>query len=143
MYIGKQSVNISKRRERVYEVALTYPTFVRFFLNGSRVLSEDDKKILVEVHSKLFGRSTSWQGEGIKVPLKTIRFIQTKGMFKGLRARWSFVPKSSSETKVTICTSFKKRFLTSFGERLVGTLVVEKTTARILRELKRQVEESP
>lgn len=141
MYIGKQSAKINRDVERVYKVAATYPSFVSFFLKGSRVLFGDDKKLFVEVHSKLFGLRTTWYGEGVKAPFKVIQFIQTKGLFKGLRARWSFISKEPNETKVTICTSFRKPYLTPLGERLVGNFVVEKITAKILTELKRHSEE--
>jgi len=141
MYLGKQSVSISRSAERVYDVAKTYPRFVSFFLDGSKILSEDEKKMFVEVHSRLFGLRTSWRGEGVKFPCKAIRFTQTKGLFKGLTARWSFVSKTSRETRVTICTSFRKAPLTPWGERLLGTFVVEKVTAKILAELKRRSEE--
>lgn len=141
MYIGKQSIGISRNVERVYEVAKTYPRFVSFFLDGSKILSEDEKKMFVEVHSRLLGLRTSWRGEGIKFPCKAIRFTQTKGLFKGLTARWSFVSKTPRETRVTICTSFRKAPLTPLGEQLLGAFVVEKVTAKILAELKRRSEE--
>jgi len=141
MYIGKRSIRINRPANEVYHVAKTYPRFVSFFLKESRILSEDEKKLLVEVHSVLFGQPTMWHGEGIKKPPKSIQFTQIKGLFKGLKARWSFVSSDSNETKVTICTSFKKRFLTPLGERLLGVFVVEKTTARILEELKKRTEE--
>lgn len=141
MYIGKQSIGICRNVERVYEVAKTYPRFVSFFLDGSKILSEDEQRLLVEVHSRLFGLRTSWRGEGIKLPYKAIRFTQTKGLFKGLKARWSFVSKTPTETKVTICTSFRKGPLTPLGERLLGAFVVEKVTTKILAELKRRSEE--
>lgn len=142
MYIGKQGIMINRNAEEVYRVAKTYPRFVSFFLDGSRILSEDEKKMFVEVHTRLFGwLPTSWRGEGVKRPYKAIRFTQTKGLFKGLTARWSFVPKTPQQTRVTICTSFCKAPLTPLGERVLGTFVVEKVTARILTELKRRSEE--
>lgn len=140
MYIGKQSIQINRAPERVYEIAETYPKFVSFFLDGSKILSSDDRNLLVEVHSRLLGLKTSWKGKGIKVPKRSIRFTQTEGLFRGLTARWSFVPRSDSETRVTICTSFRKRFLSPIGESFVGRFIVEKVTARLLRELKERSE---
>lgn len=140
MYIGRQSSYITLDIDKVYEIARTYPTFVPFFLKGSRVLSEDNRRLHVEVHSKLFGMKTVWRGRGLKKALKAIQFTQTQGTFRGLKARWSFLAKGRYETKVTICTSFKAPWLTPLGERLLGSLVVERVTSKILRELKRRCE---
>ena len=141
MYIGKKSIEIREDIEHVYSVAKTYPRFVSFFLKGTRVVSEDDKKIFVEVHSCLLGcLPTKWFGEGNKKPLKAIRFTQTHGLFEGLRAHWSFIPKNRNCTKVTICTSFKKPMLTPVGESLLGFFIVEKVAVKILKELKRESE---
>lgn len=141
MYIGKQKITIKQSVDRVYNVAKTYPSFVSFFLRGSKILSEDERTIFVEVHSRLLGLRTSWRGEGVKLPCKYIRFTQTKGLFQGLIARWSFVADGRDSTRVSICTSFRKPFLTPIGERVLGTFIVEKVTGRILSELKRQSEE--
>jgi len=142
MYIGKKAITISRSRARVYSVATTYPKFVSFFLNGSRVLLEDDVKLLVEVHNRLVGLRISWQGEGVKSQNRCIQFTQTKGLFKGLRARWSFVSKPDGQTKVTICTSFQKPLFTPVGEMILGRFLVECVTEKILRELKRKAEYS-
>ena len=136
MYIGKQGIEIECSRSTVFRVAKSYPTFVRFFLEGSRILAEDNDTLYVEVHSRLLGLKTSWRGEGKKIPEKAIRFTQTKGLFRGLVARWSFIEKSPSLTKVRICTAFDKGFLTSFGERVLGKHLVERVTAKLLSELK-------
>ncbi len=141
MYIGKQSIKINQQLMQVYNIAKTYPVFVSFFRSGSRILSEDSTRLSVEVHSSLFGLPTSWRGEGIKRPSKAIRFTQTRGLFQGLVARWSFISLNRGETKVTICTSFRKPLLTPIGEEFLGSLVVEKVTGKILAELKRRCEQ--
>ena len=143
MYIGKQKIEISREREKVYEIARTYPRFVTFFRKGSKILSETEDRLLVEVHSKILGLPTSWRGEGIKTRPKAIRFTQTKGLFKGLKAHWSFVPKGPTQTAITICTSFKKPVLTPLLERALGNYVVEKVTSKILAELKQACEAHP
>ncbi len=136
MYIGKQSIRITQDVDRVYSIARTYPSFVSFFLDGSKILFQDEKTLLVQVQTRLLGLKTSWFGSGIMTPPKRIQFSQTKGLFRGLKARWSFVPNGRNETKVTICTSFSKPLLSPVGERLLGIFLVERVTARILSELK-------
>lgn len=140
MYIGKSSIRINGGRPAVYKVATTYPNFVSFFLEGSRRLLQDESTIQVEVHSKLLGLKTKWQGVGQKRFARSIRFIQTQGLFKGLTARWSFVGIGKEETKVSICTSFRKPLLSPLGELLVGRFLVERITSKILNELQRQCE---
>ena len=136
MYLGKQSILIERAVEDVYRMAEKYPTFVRFFLEGSRILEESESSMKVRVRSRLpGGMQTSWEGTGVKVPHRFLRFQQTQGLLKGLVASWSFVPMDMG-TKVTIMTRFTKRWLTPLGERLFGKYVVETTTQRILGELK-------
>lgn len=132
MYQGLSTIIIDRPLEKVYSKACTYPTFVRFFLNKSKIIYSDPKKIEVEVHARLFGFwRTKWQGEGIKSLNKSIDFLQTEGMFKNLKASWMFEPMNVS-TKVSIQTTFSKPLF----ERFLGEKLVERTTQRILQELK-------
>ena len=142
MYMGKRSIFIERTIQDVYHIAEKYPTFVRFFLEGSRILEESEHSVRVRVKNRLpGGMQTSWEGAGVKVPYRFFRFQQTEGLLKGLVARWSFVP-CGSRTKVTIMTRFTKRWFSPLGERLFGRYLVEPTTQRILEELKTASESS-
>ena len=135
MYITKRSIVIDRELKNVYEVAETYPTFVGFFLEGTRILDKSDDHLKVEVHNRLFGFRTHWQGEGVKRQYRNIRFRQTQGLLTNLLARWSFLP-VGKKTKVTIMTRFSKWWLTPLGEQYFGKFIVEKVTQGILEELK-------
>lgn len=136
MYLGKRSILLEQTVQDVYRMAETYPTFVRFFLEGSCILEQSERSMRVKVYSCLLGRvRTSWEGIGVKVPYRFLRFQQTQGLLNGLIARWSFVS-TGRGTRVTIMTRFTKRWLTPLGERWFGKYIVEPTTQRILEELK-------
>lgn len=144
MFIGKSSITIARNRIIVYKAACTYPSFVSSFLPQSRVVFEDENSLLVEVHSVLGGfLKTAWRGKGEKISGKAIHFTQIQGLFKGLRAHWSFVSRESDQTRVTILTSFSKPAVTPIGEMILGRFLVERTTGRILRDLKRTAETFP
>lgn len=92
------------------------------------------------MHAKWFGfYKTKWQGYGKKDPCNLIHFTQTQGLFKGLIALWRF-EETSGGTHVTIETTFSKPDLTKYGEFLLGRFLVERTTEKILSELKHCVE---
>lgn len=136
MYKGEQSIIIDSSIQTAYEVAETYPYFVSFFKKTSKALFQNEKQLKVEVHSNLFKIfPISWQGEGIKERYKAIHFRQTKGLFKGLIADWIF-EEINGKTKVTIATDFTKPEIGKFGEKIAGHFIVEKTTRKILNELK-------
>lgn len=137
MYKGEQSIIIDSSIQAAYEVAETYPYFVSFFKKTSKALFQDEKQLNVEVHSHLFKIfPITWQGEGIKEKNKAMHFKQTKGLFKGLIADWSF-EEINGKTKVNITTIFTKSCLTKLGEKYIGQLIIEKVTRGILTELKK------
>ena len=140
MYKSSASIIVNCSIEHTYRIAETYPYFVSFFKKNSRAISQDEKFLRVEVHTHLFKIfPISWEGEGIKEKYKIIHFRQTKGLFKDLKAEWSF-EYLDGKTKVTITTIFSKPWLTDFGEKFIGKLVVEKVTERILKELRKKTE---
>lgn len=140
MFKGNQSILICAEKEHVYQIAVTYPRFVSFFSKGSQVLAEDERSMSVLVCTKLLGFfPTRWIGHGMKQPFQSIEFIQEQGVFKGLKAVWTF-SETHQGTLVTIATTFSKKLLPPFGEKVLGTLIVEKTTKKILLELKRAAE---
>ena len=139
MFLAKQTTFIRQDLSLVYSIAETYPNFVRFFRSGSRALRQGKDSLQVEIHGALFGFPISWQGDGLKRQDRYIRFIQTRGLLKGLVAGWSFLS-VGSDTKVTIMTYFNKGWLTPLGERYFGKYVVEKVSRGILQELKAQSE---
>lgn len=135
MFSGVQVLWVPAPKEQVYELAITYPTFVRFFKSGSRIVKQSKKGMIVIVEANLLGIVPSkWIGRGSKEPTDTIRFTQTHGLFKGLKAIWSFSTKSTG-TEISIQTTFSKPRLGIFIERILGKFVVEKTTQKILQEI--------
>ena len=140
MFKGAQQLFIQASPQKVYEIATTYPTFVSFFRVGSRIISQNDINMEVEVHALWLGfYNAIWRGVGEKHPFSRIDFTQTQGLFQGLKAIWSF-ESSSNGTLVSILTIFSKPGWTSFGEFLSGKFLVEKTTKKILLELKKTAE---
>ena len=140
MFEGNQSILIRAAKRHVYQVASTYPKFVRFFLKGSKILYEDEQSLKVQVCTRLLGFfPTKWIGTGIKRPFDCLEFVQEEGLFKGLKAVWSF-RENRKVTVVKISTNFSKPRLGSIGEKILGMLVVEKITKKILTELKRSAE---
>ncbi len=137
IYTGIQKTKIPNRKiNRVYKIAETYPCFVSFFSSDSRIIRSTDEEMQVEVYTKLLGLfPTKWTGLGKKVRHRQITFTQTQGLFKGLTAIWSFqeVPDG---TEVSIETSFSKPKIGILGEWVLGRFLVEKTTRKILQELK-------
>lgn len=135
MFTGIQTITIPVKKELVFKIAATYPTFVQFFERRSRILSKTDSEMSVEVHTKLFGfLRTKWEGKGYIDSNREIRFEQTEGLFKGLNALWTF-NEDNRGTHVSIKTTFTKQ-LPLFIEAWLGKNVVEKTTKKILIELK-------
>ena len=135
MFQGTESIWLPFEPKQTYLVAETYPTFVRFFLKGSKIIEQNDLYMVVEVHARLLNFLPSrWKGEGEKVPFQRINFTQTEGLFKGLKAEWLF-EEAGNGTQVSIKTRFEKPNIGSFGEWLLGKFVVERTTRKILQEL--------
>ena len=140
MFIGIQSIAILANQKEVFSIAETYPNFVGFFLPQSQIIKQSDNYVEVKVCSKLFGfYRTEWLGRGIKKPHYEIFFEQTEGPFKGLTAVWAF-EEYADITQATITTTFSKPNLGKFFEYCLGKLVVEKTTGKILKELKNKAE---
>ena len=135
MYVGTQAIWLPANKNQVYEVAKTYPSFVRFFFRDSRIVRQSDQRLLVQICTKLFGIfPTRWYGRGVKERNQSIRFTQSKGLFKGLIAVWTF-EEASNGTRVSICTRFAKPKIGTLGEWFLGKFVVERTTRKILSEL--------
>lgn len=132
---------INRSIERVYRIAEQYPCFVDFFMKKDVIFS-NDQRIAVEVSMRKFGIPFEWAGEGTKQKNKSIDFVQTKGLFKGLKAYWFFRAVTEDSTVVTIQTSLppqtsKFKFLI---KKLLSCLLVEGTTRRILESLKNACE---
>ena len=135
MYVGNQTIWIPASKNQVYEAAKTYPSFVRFFFRDSRIVKQSDQRLVVKICTKLLGIfPTRWYGRGVKEYNQSIRFTQSKGLFKGLTAIWTF-KEVNNGTSVSICTRFGKPKIGTFGEWILGKFVIERTTQRILSEL--------
>ena len=140
MFKGTQSILISANKIHVYRIASTYPKFVSFFSKKSQILFENEHSMKVLVCTKLLGfLPTQWIGKGVKHPFQSIKFFQEQGLFKGLEALWTFT-ETHQGTLATIATTFSKKWLAPISENILGILIVEKTTRKILMELKRTAE---
>lgn len=106
MYLESSSILIEFLVEKVYQIAETYPTFVKFY-DVKSIVENNDSKIIVDVGYRLFGFLIRWIGVGEKVKYSSINYIQTKGFLKGMEARWNFIPLGDN-TKVTIDIEVKK-----------------------------------
>lgn len=136
MYKGVQSILIRAPRKKVYEIAEKYPSFVRFFSKRSRIVEQSNQHSYVVVCSRLLGLFPKrWRGRGVKKRYRKIEFVQTEGLFKGLKAIWLF-KNLKNGTRVFIRTSFSKPRIGNVGEWFLGRLLVESTTRKILSELK-------
>ncbi len=89
-----------------------------------------------EIASSLLGFPITWIGKGLKKPYSQIKFIQLKGLLKGLQAKWYFEG-FPGVTKVTIVTQYKLD-IPVFGKFLEHLLLlkVRRTTRAILSDLK-------
>jgi ribosome-associated toxin RatA of RatAB toxin-antitoxin module len=140
MFIGKQSILIKRKLDLVYALAGTYPKFVSFFSKKSKIIYSNDQRSKVAVRTKLWKFiPTRWLGSGKKVKNFAIYFRQDEGLFKNLKAHWVF-REEKGQTRVTIKTVFRKKAVGKGGEFLLGKLMVERTTKKILKELKRVAE---
>ncbi|OGX23599.1 MAG: hypothetical protein A3J51_06680 [Omnitrophica WOR_2 bacterium RIFCSPHIGHO2_02_FULL_45_21] len=140
MFQSEKSIVIDRELEKVYAVAETYPRFVDFY-KEKEIIFENQSKIVVKICSSFYGKILKWEGEGIKYKNKSIDFTQTKGLLKGLRATWLFEGLNKKSTRATIRTQFNFQFF--FGklfEKVIGSLLIPKTTANILSCLKNTVE---
>ncbi len=143
MVSSKSSISIKNRLKDVYDIATTYPRFVRFF-NKKVVLISTESFLSVKVGMKRFGINFEWSGEGLKIPNQTISFVQTQGLLKGLKAVWEFKSVDEYTTSVNIKTDFQVKIplIGNPVERILSYYLVENTTRNILAELKIASEEN-
>ena len=130
-----ESIIVKVDRQHVFHIARTYPKFVRAF-RKTKVLLDADKTNVFEIYSSLLGMPVSWIGKGRRKAYSEIRFLQLKGLLRGLRAAWRFevIPEG---TRVTIRTEFKIR--TPIVGKILRRVFVNKvqtTTRAILNDLK-------
>lgn len=136
MFVSEKSIIIKGNLEKVYTIAETYPRFVPFY-KKKEVLFENQEKIIVRISSIFYGKELSWEGQGIKNKNKSIDFIQTKGLLRGLRATWVFEDLRDDRVKVSIKTQLNFHFfLGKIFEKILGNLLIPNTTTKILSSLK-------
>lgn len=135
MHLDSSLIFIESPIEKVYQIAETYPTFVKFYSIKS-IVENNDSKIIVNVGYRLFGFLIRWAGIGEKIKNSSINYIQTKGFLKGIKARWNFVS-LGDKTKVTIDIEVKDsiRFFSWFIKKRI-----KKVIDSILLDLKDAVE---
>jgi hypothetical protein len=82
---------------------------------------------------KLFGFiPVRWIGEGKKIKDRSINYVQTSGLLKGLTADWEFIEINPVLTKVQIILSFNSCFIFSLFLRYFLT----NTSQQLLKDLK-------
>jgi len=135
------SVLIDAPHEVVYRMAEQYPTFVSRF-REKRIVSQDEKQLIVQVSSSLLGIPIHWRGVGVKEPMRSITFTQTQGLLKGLLASWSFTPAhQGTEVKIRVQFAFPVPIFQVILEKVVGK-VVKRNLRIILESLKVAAENS-
>jgi ribosome-associated toxin RatA of RatAB toxin-antitoxin module len=137
MYEGSESAVIERPRQKVYQVAETYPLFATGF-RAREILVQSQDELVVKVGSSICGYPTTWIGRGTKLKDHSIAFIQTDGLLKGLQAFWKFEDVETS-TRVTIsfCFTLQIPGIGSTLELLIGEFKVKPTVKMILRSLKK------
>lgn len=139
MFESESHILINDHLESVFQIAERYPEFVNFYEKKS-ILYQDDNKLLIEIKCYLFGIPFRWKGEGIKNRYKEIKFEQTDGLLKGLKAHWLF-DKKNGWTKVSIKTKFSiNNPAFKILEKSIGNFIVKKITDKILIALRTESE---
>lgn len=138
-----ESVIIDSKLENVYAIAETYPVFVSFY-KVKEIIAENQERMAVRISSSFYGKILSWEGEGTKDKNKSIDFVQTKGLLKGLRAYWIFEDLKNKKVKVTISAKLDSYSLWGrIFAKIIAVILIKKTTYRILQSLKKAAENNP
>lgn len=131
----QDKILIETSLERAYETAENYPLFVEAF-RRKEILYRDEKRARVKITNRLFGLPLSWEGKARKRRNQKIRWIQTRGLLRGLRADWLFIPYGEKATEVSIRGRFRGSGLWGRVLDLLAPLLISRTTKRILQALK-------
>lgn len=78
----------------------------------------------------------TWEGNSVRHEARLIKWVQTCGLLKGLKAKWAFEPISESVTRVTIFGTFDGK---GFWGKILNPLapaLVKQATTDILNSLK-------
>lgn len=139
MFESESHILINDNVETVFQIAERYPEFVDFYQKKS-ILYQDDDKLFIEIKCYIFGIPFRWTGEGIKSRYREIRFKQTNGLLKGLKAHWLF-EKKNNKTEVIIKTNFSIRNpIFKILEKIIGNFIVKRITDKILITLQDVIE---
>jgi len=133
------SIVINSSLEKVYKVAETYPKFVDFY-EIKTILENNNSTIIIQAGYRLFGLPIRWKGVGKKEECKSIKYIQSAGLLRGMHADWKFFEVNVNNTRVTIDTKIEKLPVIF---RVLKSLIssrVKQITDGILNDLKRTVE---
>ena len=103
-----EEISIKSPISKVFAAAETYPLFVKSF-KERKILSSSSTTSKVRITNIFLGIPLTWEGEGLKVKDKEIRWTQTRGLLKGLKANWLFQAHSNQITRVVIQTTFIAR----------------------------------
>ena len=134
-----QRTHINASADKVYSVAENYPLFVDDFFE-KEILSSSDKAAHVRVMNKFFNIPLTWEGIGQKDKKNMqLRWVQTKGLFQGMRVVWSIRSKTPDCTEVVIEGDLVASSFFS-AKNLLAKLLVPRAVKRILYALKKHSE---
>jgi len=137
MFELEKTTILDRDIQTVFEIAESYPLFVSGY-RDSQILNSTQFSQLVKINKRFFGFPFSWVGRAEKEKNKVIKWTQTSGPLKGLKATWLFQRIDEQMTRVKIVSQFeiKALLLSGFLETIVGCLFVKPTVEQILESLK-------
>lgn len=121
--------------EKTYHSAESYPLFVDSFLDKKILMTNDDGS-KVRITNLFFNLPLTWEGQSKKQKNKSISWIQTSGLLKGLTAEWLFVPITQESTEVIIKGKYLGSGFPGFFLSSVAPILISKAAKKILESLK-------
>ena len=130
----KDTILVQASIDRAYRVAEDYPLFVDAF-EKREILHRTDKRSHVKITNRFFSIPLTWEGKGFKRRNERIAWLQTRGLLRGLKAEWRFIPHGEN-TEIVIRGSYKGSGLLGKMIEAIAPLLVTKGTQKILQFLK-------
>lgn len=135
----EKKVNIKASLLKTYEVAETYPLFVKPF-REKKILWNTEAGSKVRITNIFFGIPLTWEGESKKKKNEFIAWIQTSGLLKGLRATWLFNAIDHEQTEVIIQGEYTASGPRGLILNPLAPILIGKATSKILGYLKTTAE---
>lgn len=123
-----KSILVSKELKRVYEIAERYPNFVDYY-ERKEIIFSDEKCSEVRITASFFGFPVTWEGKGVKERNKSISWMQSKGLLKGMRADWVF-SEIDQGIRVSLTATYESR-IPLWGP-IAEFLFIRKTVPKVL-----------